>query len=265
MQDILFLTHRLNIISLLDILLVALIFYAVLRLFQGTQAVQLLRGLLLLTLLIVVLTNIFPLTAFRWLVQASLPAFLVALPVIFQPELRRALGRLGQTAPLFGRDLRPSRTAQLVEELISATLQLARQQFGALVILEGNTGLEEYIETGTVLDARVSRELLLSLFYPNSALHDGAVIIHGEQVVAAGCVLPLSQHPLDSSLGTRHRAGVGVSEQSDALVIIVSEETGIISIARNGHIVRRLEEGRLRKTLYAFYGQETGSSDEEVS
>ena len=262
MQDILFLVHRLNFISFLDIFLVTLTFYAVLRLFQGTQAVQLLRGLLLLILLIVVLTNVFDLTAFRWLVQASLPAFLVAVPVIFQPELRRALGRLGQSTPLFGRELRPSQTAQLVEELVSATFALAKQRFGALIVIEGVTGLEEYIETGTLLNAKVSRELIMSLFYPNSALHDGAIIIRREVIVAAGCVLPLSQSVMDSSLGTRHRAGVGVSEQSDAFVVIVSEETGIVSVARNGHITRRLEEGRLRKALYAFFGQETGKESE---
>jgi diadenylate cyclase len=239
--------------SLVDILLVALIFYGLFRLFQGTQAVALLRGILVIALVFVLAASRF--TAFGWVMRNTLPVILVAIPVIFQPELRRALERLGRTAPVIvGRGGRETATQQAIHQIVLAVETLARERTGALLVLEGDTGLEEYIESGERVDAGISARILLTIFFPGTPLHDGAVIIRGDRIVAAACVLPLTQRDLaDSSLGTRHRAAVGVTEQNDALVIIVSEETGIISLARSGRIARRLDGQRLRTILQAFY------------
>lgn len=239
--------------SAVDILLVALVFFGLFRLFQGTQAVALLRGILFIALLFVVAASRF--TAFGWLLRNSLPVILVAIPVIFQPELRRALERLGRTAPaLMGLGSRETAAQQVIHEVVLAAESLSRERTGALIVLEGDTGLEEYIESGERIDAAVSARLLLTIFFPGTSLHDGAVILRGDRAIAAACVLPLTQRDLaDSSLGTRHRAAVGITEQNDALAIVVSEETGIISLARSGRIVRRLDAQRLRAILQAFY------------
>lgn len=238
--------------SLVDILLVALIFYGALRMFQGTQAVSLLRGILVVVLVATLAAS--RLTAFNWLVRNSLPMILVAIPVIFQPELRRALERLGRTSNLIGRTSRENVVQQVIFEIVVAVENLARQQTGALIVIEGTTGLEEYLETGERIDAKVSSRLLMTIFFPGTSLHDGAVVVRGDQILAAACVLPLTSRTLsDSSLGTRHRAATGITEQNDALAIVVSEETGIISVARNGRLVRRLDGQRLRRVLEDFY------------
>ncbi len=249
LQDVL---QQLTWASILDILLVALVFYGLLRLFQGTQAVPLLRGILVVALVAAVASS--RLTAFNWLIRQALPIILVAIPVIFQPELRRALERLGRSTPLLGRGARESVAQQVIQEVVRAVESFSRERIGALIVLEGDTGLEEHIETGQRIDARVSARLLATIFHPGTPLHDGAVIIRGDQIVAAGCVLPLTSRVLpDGSLGTRHRAAVGITEQNDALTVVVSEETGIISVARAGRIARRLDGQRLRRVLQAFY------------
>jgi len=253
-QDVITLFSRIDALDVIDIFLVTLIFYAILRLFKGTQAVQLVRGLLLISVVVFVVTNfVHDLIAFRWLIRVSVPAILVALPVIFQPELRRALERLGRTAPLFGRGLHVEAVNELVDILVAATMRLSAHRFGAIIVLEGSTGLQEYMDSGVLIDGLVSERLILAIFYPNAALHDGAVIIRGNRIAAAACVLPLSPRPLDPQLGTRHRAGLGITEHGDALAIIVSEETGTISVARYGRLVRRLDDKRLRRVLQNFY------------
>lgn len=238
--------------SLVDVLLVALIFYGVLRMFQGTQAVSLLRGILVVVLVASLAAS--RLTAFNWLVRNSLPMILVAIPVIFQPELRRALERLGRTGNIIGRGSRETAVQQVIFEIVLAVETLARERTGALIVIEGGTGLEEHMESGERIDAKVSARLLTTIFFPGASLHDGAVIVRGDQLVAAGCVLPLTARTLaDSSLGTRHRAAAGITEQNDALALVVSEETGIISVARNGRLVRRFDSQRLRRVLENFY------------
>jgi diadenylate cyclase len=238
--------------SLVDILLVALIFYGVLRMFQGTQAVSLLRGILVVVFVATLAAS--RLTAFNWLVRNSLPMILVAIPVIFQPELRRALERLGRTGSIIGRASRETAVQQVIFEIVLAIETLARERTGALIVIEGATGLEEHMESGERIDAKVSARLLTTIFFPGTSLHDGAVVIRGDQIMAAGCVLPLTSRTLaDSSLGTRHRAAAGITEQNDALAVVVSEETGIISVARNGRIVRRFDSQRLRRILENFY------------
>lgn len=254
MSDILSTFSRLNWISLVDIFLVALVFYGLLWLIQGTQAVQLLRGVILIVLVGVLITSILPLVAFKWLVVASIPALLVAIPVIFQPELRRALERLGRTGQILARPSHEALTAQVINEICLACRRMASRRHGALIVLERETGLQEYIDTGVAIQAKVSSQLLETVFFPSTALHDGAVVIRGDRIVAAACVLPLTESVLpDAHLGTRHRAGVGITEQSDAISVIVSEETGIISVAHNGRMIRRLDERRLAKVLGAFY------------
>jgi diadenylate cyclase len=253
--DVASILSRLNWISLLDILIVALIFYWLFRLIQGTHAVPLLRGLVVVVVVTVVITSVFELTAFSWLTRNSLPALLVAIPVVFQPELRRLLERLGRTTGGFGL-LRPTEAnmVQTVQTIASACTQLSMARHGALIVLEREDQLQDIIEMGVPIDGEVSRELLLTLFFPMTALHDGAVIIRGNRIAAASCVLPLSTTSQgDHNLGTRHRAALGVTEVSDAITIVVSEETGIISITHGGRIIRRLDEERVVRVVTAFF------------
>ncbi len=253
-MDVTWFFQRLDWLSVIDILLVALIFYWLLFLVRGTQAVQLLRGVLILVVLSVLITSVFPLRAFSWLVRNAVPALLVAIPVIFQPELRRALERLGRTGSLLTLPSREAMIEGVLDQVCLACEHLSERHHGALIVLERETGLQEYIDTGTRINSEVSAELLETIFFPNTPLHDGAVIIRQTRVVAAACVLPLAGgHISDRQLGLRHRAAIGVTEQSDAVAVIVSEETGIISIAHNGRIIRRLDSRRLRKLLAAFY------------
>lgn len=239
--------------TIVDILLVALVIYGLLRLFRGTRAVQVLRGLLVIVVAVALITNVLELTAFSWLLRNATPAILVAIPVIFQPELRRALERLGRSAPLFGRNGQSS-AARTIDEIVQSVRVLSDGRHGALIVLEGNTGLQEHRETGVPVDGRVSSRLLLTIFHPGTPLHDGAVILRSDVLLSAAAVLPLTARQLiDAQLGTRHRAALGITEESDALAIVVSEETGIISVARGGRMVRRLSDSQLRKILQAFY------------
>lgn len=249
-QDLL---SRLNPSSLIDILLVALVFLGLFYLVRGTRAVTLLRGILLVAFLAVLASTFLNLTAFNWLIRNSIPAMLVAIPIIFQPELRRAFERLGRPRALIG-----SRTTDATTKFL-ATLSrsagvLSRQLVGALIVVEGRTGLQEYIDTGVKIDAEASVDLLQTIFNKHTNLHDGAVILRDERILAASCMLPLSENPdVDRDLGTRHRAALGVTETSDAIAIIVSEETGGISVAHNGRLIRNLDEGNLNRLLTNLY------------
>jgi diadenylate cyclase len=187
-----------------------------------------------------------------------LPALLIAVPVIFQPELRRALERLGRTGRLLARWQQEEVVEQIIEEVARATHRLANQRHGALIVFERETGLQEYTESGVPLNADVKTELLQTIFHPNTALHDKAVIIRQNKIVAAGCLLPVTHNPQYRGMGTRHRAAIGLTEESDALVVVVSEETGIVSVAYNGRIVRRLDSNRLRNILQAFFQHRLG-------
>lgn len=255
MSDLFFILSRLDFISVIDILLVALIFYWVLTLIQGTQAVQLLRGVLILSVLAVIAASALnTLTAFSWLINKALPALLVAIPVIFQPELRRALERVGRTGGLLTSTRQGTRIEAAIEAVANAAVALSQLRHGALIIFERETGLKSYIETGVRLDAVVTSDLLLTIFYPNTVLHDGGVIIRGARVVAAATVLPLGgDSETHRSLGTRHRAALGVSEVSDAIAVVVSEETGLVSVAHNGQLIRGLDRKRLEQILQVFH------------
>jgi len=258
--DLFWIIERITWIDLLDILLVAAIFFVILYLVRGTRAVPLLRGIILLLILLALLGSAFQLRAFGWLVERALPALLVAVPVIFQPELRRALERLGRAGSLLSR---PTGQRAALERSLSSVTEasrvLAQRHTGALIVLERETGLQEYVETGVLLDAVVSPELLIALFDPHIALHDGAVILRGGRVLAAACVLPLSTAFLDDRrLGLRHRAALGITEETDAVTVVISEERGAISVAHNGRIIRDLDPARLGRILRAFHRSTLG-------
>jgi diadenylate cyclase len=248
---------RLDFGSIIDILLVALVFYWLLTLIQGTQAVQLLRGILILSVLAAIAASAFnTLTAFSWLIDKALPALLVAIPIIFQPELRRALERLGRTSnQIFASSNHNTRIDKAIEAVSKATLSMSRLHHGALVVFERDTGLEDHVETGVRLDALITSDLLRTIFSPGTILHDGAVIVRNDRIVAASVILPLSQstNAAKKMLGTRHLAALGISEITDAVVVVVSEETGIISLARNGQLIRGLDQKGLEQMLRAFY------------
>lgn len=236
----------------LDILLVTLIIYAGFILIRGTRAVQVLRGFVVLALIIFLFSQFVELPAFNWLISNILPVLLFAIPVIFQPELRRVLEQIGRTGSLT-RIFRRNQENPIVLAVKDACLRLSQRRHGALIIFERDTGLQEYIDTGILMNAEVSPELLLTIFNKHTELHDGAVIMRGESLAAASCVMPLSTSSLsDRQMGLRHRAALGISEVSDAVAVVVSEETGQVSIAHNGRIIRRQDPSRLDDILHAF-------------
>lgn len=247
--------QRLDWLSLLDIGLVALVFFAVLYLVRGTQAVPLLRGVIILLVVIAILGNTLTLPAFGWLFQRAIPALLIAIPVVFQPELRRALERVGRAGLWISQS---NYKAEGIDKVISvialACQRMAERRHGALIVLERATGLENYADTGVHIDSEVSAELLQTVFFRNTQLHDGAVIIRHNRILAAACILPLtSSYMSDRRMGLRHRAAIGITEATDAIAIVVSEEHGQISIAHNGRMIRRLDAQRLETVLRAFY------------
>jgi diadenylate cyclase len=262
LNELLFLFQRLNWLSVLDLGLVTLIFFAILMLVRDTQAVVLLRGVILLVILLSLLTSMVNVPAFSWLVRTTLPALLFAIPVIFAPEIRRGLeriGRAGSNSVPWGQTVGDQKAIQQsINAVVSASARLSARQHGALIILQRNDNLQEYVRTGVSLNASVTPELLLQVFYPNTPLHDGAVIIAGSRLLAAACVMPLSASGIlnrspERQMGLRHRAALGISEASDAIAVVVSEETGSISIAHAGRMIRRLDSERLENILLAFY------------
>lgn len=247
-----------NAAAILDILVVAAIIFGASLLLRGTQAVALLRGILILFVIVGVTATVFPLVGFRWLLGNLVTAAAVAIPVIFQPELRRALERLGRAGFAFSpRNTQTVLRMKIIDDVCAASARLSERRQGALVVLERETGLQEYIDTGVVLESEVSPQLLLTIFWPKTELHDGAAILRNGKIAAAACVLPLSsgRNLADRKMGTRHRAALGISEVSDAVCVVVSEETGQISVANGGRMIRRLDATRLRTILAAFYGE----------
>lgn len=249
-------------IDLLDITLVAILFYYILLWLQGTRAIPLIRGLIVVLLLYLV-GRILNLYTINWLFEKFMAVIAVMVVILFQPELRRTLERFGRGKFLgvFGFVPTPH-GAIYVRHIVRAVEQLSEAKTGALITLERATGLTEYMESGVRLDAALSSELLLSIFNPKSPLHDGAVIIQGDRVAAASCLFPISESRLlDKRLGTRHRAAVGISELSDALVVVVSEKTGIISFAENGFLTRYLTRDLLEEKLFSLYKVEKAKVD----
>lgn len=237
--------------ALIEITLLSAMIYLVLSFLQGTRGAGILRGLIAVFLITVVisiaLTETWKLTVLNWLVQNVIGFLVIALVIIFQPELRNALLRVGQS-PVFTHYVRERWDPS--GQIVRAVAAMSRERTGALIAVERTVGLKSYLEGATPLDAQVSAELLQTIFKRGSPLHDGAVIIRGGRVLAAACLFPLSENPnLDSVLGTRHRAAVGVTEESDAMAIVVSEETGDISVAQNGTLTRQIDERTLARLL----------------
>ncbi len=262
LDEILFVLQRITWLSVLDIFLVALVFFVILVVVSDTQAMVLLRGVIVVIVLLAFFTNVFQLSAFSWLVRTTLPALLLSIPVIFAPELRRGLERLGRAGSNpAGMTRAPSDQQALqdtIKAVVTAAARLSAKQHGALIVLERHDRLRDYTGTGTMMNAAVTPELLLQIFYPNTPLHDGAVIISNNRILAAACVMPLSasgvlKSTAERKMGLRHRAALGISEASDAVAVVVSEETGAISIAQNGRMIRRLDSERLENVLMAFY------------
>lgn len=258
LADILLTFSRLDLLSVVDILLVASVIYGVLYLVRGTRALLLLRGALLAFALIFLLSNFLQLTAFNWLMSLALPAFLISIPVIFHPEIRRGLERLGRPGRFFGGPVVQTEVTQLITHICRAADRLIEQKQGALIVLEGEIPLDEAISTGVALDSLVSTELLVTIFYQGTTLHDGAVIIRANRIAAAACVLPMAGDLRDRRLGMRHRAGVGVTDNTDAVAVVISEEMGTISLAYSGRIIRHLDNARLNRLLHTFYTPRSG-------
>lgn len=242
--------HFLNSLTLiwrpiLEIAVLAIFFYFLFGYIRGTRAVQVLKGLVIL-LVIFFLAQRLKLETVNWILGKVFPVAVIALIILFQPELRRVLASLG------GNPLLPSlgRSAAILDMIAEACHILSKKRIGALIAIEDEVGLKNYIESGVKVDSAVSTELLMTLFYPKTPLHDGGVVIEGDHIAAAACLFPLTQQPhIQKSMGTRHRAAIGLSEETDAVVIVVSEETGKISVAMDGKLVGSLEQEELKKMM----------------
>ncbi|HTR97282.1 MAG TPA: diadenylate cyclase CdaA [Candidatus Acidoferrales bacterium] len=235
----------------IDILLVAALFYRMLTLGRGTRSAQMFVGLFVIVL-IGFAARYFQLIAVRWIMDSLKTVWLVVFVILFQPELRHALAQFGRTR--YFRSFLRGENFGVLGEVVRAVESLAQRRHGALIVMERNVGLRNFVETGTRVDAKVSAELLVTVFSPGSPLHDGAAIVREDTLIAASCILPLSSNPLSAiSLGTRHRAALGLSEESDAAIIVVSEQTGAISVAYRGVLYSRLDEGQLRSELSRIF------------
>ena len=240
--------HRPTWVDYIDILIIAFLIYQLVVLTRQTRAVQVLKGLAMI-IVASYLSELIGLTALNWVLRSILNNGVIALMILFQPELRKALEQIGRSTKL-DRSTQQDESERVVDEITQCLLRLSRRRVGALIVFEQRTGLKDVTETGTAIDSLISAPLLENIFEPNTPLHDGAVIIRGQRIVAAACVLDLTKsNAVSRDLGTRHRAGLGVSETTDAIVLIVSEETGIISMARGGRLTRHLDAEAIRAQL----------------
>ncbi|MFA8437796.1 diadenylate cyclase CdaA [Pueribacillus sp. YX66] len=236
--------------DVIDILLVTYVIYKLTMLIRGTKAIQLLKGI---SVIIAVwfLSSAFQLQTLKWLVEQAINFGFLAIIIIFQPELRRALEQLGR-GRFFTRyaTIEEDEYKDAIDALVKASTYMAKRRIGALISIERETGMNEYVETGVPVQAKITSELLINIFIPNTPLHDGAVIVSKNNILAAACYLPLSESQLiPKELGTRHRAAIGISEVTDSLTLVVSEETGQISLAKNGELHRDLDEEQLKRLL----------------
>jgi diadenylate cyclase len=250
--------RRLDAAAVLDILIIATIIFALLMALRGTTAMTLLRGGVAIICLLFLMGRILELTVVNFIIRNSLPGLVLGAIVIFQPEIRRALERAGRTS-IRALVSHADRTG-LAEAVAHAVLELSRRRHGGIIVIERSTGLEDYIETGVRLDAELTPKLLEGIFFPNSPLHDKAVIIRDGRIVAASCTLPLAEGVDAARLGTRHRAALGVTERTDAVSVVVSEESGDISVATDGRLIRLRDDARVQPTLEALISGGTARS-----
>ena len=247
--------HRPTWVDYIDILIIAFLIYELVSLTRQTRASQVLKGLAVI-IVASYASELMGLTALNWLLRSILNNGVIALMILFQPELRKALEQIGRSAKL-DRFSQRDESERIVDEITQCLLRLSRRRVGALIVFEQRTGLKDVTETGTTIDSLISAPLLENIFEPNTPLHDGAVIIRGQRIVSAACMLDLTKSPnVSRDLGTRHRAGLGISETTDAIVLIVSEETGIISVAQGGKLTRHLDADSIRKLLREMYHEE---------
>ncbi|ADW17225.1 protein of unknown function DUF147 [Desulfobulbus propionicus DSM 2032] len=246
----------LRLLDILDILIVSFIIYRIMLLIRGTRAVQMLVGIALI-IIIYFLAGKFELQTLHWLLKTFLGSILVVLVILFQTDIRRALTQMGKTPFHKTVDM----AEKDLDEIVRAATYMARRRIGALIVIERGTGLRDYVDTGHRLDARLRAELLVAIFLPASPMHDGGVIIHKGRIHSSGCLLPLSQNPrIDKRYGTRHRAALGLSEETDAIVIVVSEETQEISLVQQGRITPFHDEKTLRSALGALMTPRSAST-----
>jgi diadenylate cyclase len=256
-MEVIWTLQSLDATDCIDILLVTGVIFLALQAVRGSQAVSLLRGILILLLTVWLLASFFPFTAFTWLLRGALISLAVAVPVIFQQELRRIVDLVGRSgAMLLNRPRYESTRQHVISEVCAAAGRLSERQHGGLIVIERFVNLNEYVATGVPLDSIITDDLLTTAFWPKTELHDGAVIIQNNRLAAASCVLPLSavRRMPDRSMGLRHRAALGISEVSDAVAVVISEESGNISLVNNGRFIRRLDTKRLYTILNEFYG-----------
>jgi diadenylate cyclase len=247
--------------DVIDILIVTYVIYKLILLVRGTRAIQLLKGIFV-VVITWVLSIWFNLNTLQWMMNQMFTFGVLAIIIIFQPELRRALEQLGRGKLFTRQSAEDQEVTQVISAILKSTQHMSRKKIGALIVFERSTGLNDYIESGIQLNSYISSELLINVFTPNTPLHDGAVIIKQNQIMAAACYLPLSENPfISKELGTRHRAAIGVSEVSDAIAVVVSEETGQISLAINGQVVRDIKEESLVSKLFEELKSKNKSRD----
>ena len=248
-------------VDMIDVLVVAFLFYRLFAMIKGTRAAQMFVGLVFIVIASIV-AQWFRLNALNWIINSLKTVWVILFVILFQPELRALLTHIGQNRLL--RALIRVGEGGVLKEILGAVEEMGRERRGALIVIERDMGLRDYIETGTKLDATVTKELLETIFTPHSPLHDGAVVIRGDQISAAGCILPLSATAgLSPLLGTRHRAALGLAEETDACVFVVSEENGAISIAHKGELKWNLDEGQLRSELAAIFNPRPEDTPDE--
>ncbi len=260
----LFIFKRANWLSVVDILLVAAVVFFLLYTLRDTKALVLLRGVLFLIVVISLLSSLRVLPAFSWLTANTLPTMLLAIPVIFAPEIRRVLERIGRTGSILAQDNFSTEMERIIQTVVQASRRIAERKYGGLIVFYRLDSLQAYVETGVRLGATVNPETLIQIFFPKTPLHDGAIIIADEVIAAAGCVLPLSSSGVldespERSMGLRHRAALGVAEESDAVAVVISEETGIVSLAYDGIIDKYVPLDELQGKLNGFFKTDQSS------
>jgi len=254
--------EQFGISAIIDIAIIAVIIYQLLILIRGTRAAQMVTGILFIVTAMFFITRLYPLTTLKWLMDKFYSSIIIILVVIFQEDIRRVLSRVGNKSFLPSNDNVSS--MQMLDEITRAAAALATKRIGALVVIERNIILSRYVDVGILVDAKVSKEILLSIFHPTSPIHDGAVIVQQGRLVAAGCFLPLAREEnIDPNMGTRHRAAIGISQETDAIVVLVSEEGGSIALVVDGKVSRGLEAKELRKALRNLLNR--GQGEDEVA
>ena len=242
--------------DIIDILIVSFVLYRILLVVRGTRAGKMLIGLIVL-LIATAVSKYLPLYTLDWLLQGFWAYIVIALIVLFQPEIRRGLANMGESA--FLKAFTSAEELRSLEEIVRAAIYFSNNEIGALIVIQRDTDLKDFVEIGTLLDAKVSKEILQSIFHPTSPIHDGATVILGNRIVAAGCFLPIASSPnISKTLGTRHRAALGLTEETDAVAVIVSEENGAISMAIGNKLESRLDMGALRDRLTELFTEKKG-------